>query len=71
MHLNSHSRQGCPRNKNAANVSISEKIYPNLLTDSIVGDLEVGANPVEFIWLYYTSWYRNEGGNIMVNKGVR
>jgi hypothetical protein len=49
MRLSSHCRQGCPRNKNAASVPIPEKMYPNLLTDNIARDLEVGADPVELI----------------------
>jgi hypothetical protein len=71
MHLISHGRQGCLRNKNAASVSIPEKIYPNLLTDSTARDLEVGADLVEFMRLYNASWYRDEGGDAMVDEGTR
>jgi hypothetical protein len=46
MHLNSHRRQGCPANRNAAGVPIREKMYPNLLTDNTVKDLLEGTNPV-------------------------
>jgi hypothetical protein len=49
MHLNSHRRQGCPRNKNDINVPIPEKMYPNLFTDSTTRDLKAGADLVEFI----------------------
>jgi hypothetical protein len=49
MRLNSHRRQGCSRNKNAAGVPIPEKMYLNLLTDNTTRDLEAGADPVELI----------------------
>jgi hypothetical protein len=52
MRLNSHRRQGCSRNKNAASVPIPEKMYPNLLTNSTARDLEAGADLVELIRLY-------------------
>jgi hypothetical protein len=52
MRLNSLRRQGCLRNKNAFGVSIPEKMYPNLLMDSTVRDLEARADLVEFIRLY-------------------
>jgi hypothetical protein len=52
MRLNSHRRQGCPRNKNTAGVPIREKMYPNLLTDSTARDLEARADPAELIRLY-------------------
>jgi hypothetical protein len=71
MHLNSHRCQGCQRNKNAAGVPIPKKIYPNLLTDSIARDLEAGANPVELIQLYNAGWYRDEGGDAVVDEGAR
>lgn len=71
MQLNSHPRQGCPRNKNAIVVSLLEKMYPSLLTDSTVKDLEAGTDPVELIQLHNASWYHDNGGNAMVDKGAR
>jgi hypothetical protein len=71
MRLNSHHCQGCPRNKNATGVSILEQMYPNLLTDNTTRDLEAGADPMELIRLYNASWYRDEGGDAMVDEGAR
>jgi hypothetical protein len=71
MRLNSHRRQGCPRNKNAIGVPILEKMYPNLLTNSTTRDLEAGVDLVELIRLYNASWYRDQGGDAMVEEGAR
>jgi hypothetical protein len=71
IRLNSHRRQGCPWNKNAAGVPIREKMYPNLLTASTARDLEGGADPAELIWLYNAGWYRHVGGDAMVDEAAR
>jgi hypothetical protein len=56
MRLNSHRRQGFRANRNAAGVHIRGKMYPNLLTDSMVKDLQAGANPVQLINEYNDAW---------------
>jgi hypothetical protein len=71
MRLNSHRRQGCPRNKSVVGVSIREKMYPNLLTDSTTRDLEAGVDLAELIWLYNGGWYRDDGGDAVVDEAAR
>jgi hypothetical protein len=71
MRLNSHRHQVCPRNKNAVAMSLSEKMYPNLLTDNTTRNLEAGADPVELIRLHNAGWYLDDGGDAMVDKGAR
>jgi hypothetical protein len=71
IRLNSHRRQGCPKNKSAAGVPIREKMYPNLLTDSTARDLEVGADPAILIRLYNGGWYRDDGGDAVVDEAAR
>jgi hypothetical protein len=56
IRLNFYRRQGCQANRNAAGVPIREKMYPNLLTDSIVKDLLAGVDPVRFINEYNDGW---------------
>jgi hypothetical protein len=68
---NSHRCQGCPSNKNAARVPISKKMCMNLLTNTIVRDLEAGADLVEFICMYNASWYHGKGGGEMDDEDAR
>jgi hypothetical protein len=46
-------------------------MYPNLLTDSTARDLEAGTDPVELIRLYNAGWYRDDGGDAVVEEAAR
>jgi hypothetical protein len=57
--------------KDSTGLPFQEKIYPNLLTNSIAKDLEAGKDPLELILVHNSGWLLEECSERMPDDASR